>query len=69
MYVTQMTVPSISSMYGVVLGYLARDAEEEFDMWTEKIALTPIIFTAFWSIAGEAHRSYLNISSLTIVLY
>ena len=50
-----MTVPSISSMYGVILGYLASDDGEEFNMWTEKITLTPIIFTAFWTIAGERH--------------
>ncbi|XP_043268780.1 monocarboxylate transporter 5-like [Venturia canescens] len=60
----QMTVPSISSMYGVVLGYMVRDDTPDFDMWTKKIALTPILFTAFWSIADPWTRIIVKLASV-----
>lgn len=48
-----MTVPSIVSMYGVVLGHLSIESGDNLDLWQEEIALTPILFTAFWSLAGK----------------
>lgn len=49
----QITVPSVLSMYGIVLGYLTtNNALFYFDLWSAKIILTPILFVAFWSLAG-----------------
>ncbi|XP_076677190.1 uncharacterized protein LOC143373645 isoform X2 [Andrena cerasifolii] len=46
-----MTIPSVLSMYGIVLGYICETKDTDFDIWSEKIILTPILFTAFWSLA------------------
>lgn len=48
-----MTVPSILAMYGIVLVYIRETESVDFDIWNEKIILTPILFTAFWNIAGK----------------
>ena len=47
-----MTIPSILAMYGVVLEYIRETKSTDFDVWDEKIILTPILFTAFWNLAG-----------------
>lgn len=49
----QMTIPSILSVYGIVLGYLTENKTGEFDLWDQKIILTPMLFIAFWSLAGQ----------------
>ena len=49
-----MTVPSVLSMYGIVLGYLVNSHKKfDPDVWNEKITVTPILMTAFWSLAGN----------------
>lgn len=48
----QMTIPSLLSMYGVVLGYI-NENDDNFYLWSEQIILTPILFTAFYNIAGK----------------
>lgn len=48
-----MTIPSVLAMYGIVLGYISENSKDaDFDVWSEKIVLTPILFTAFWNLAG-----------------
>lgn len=47
-----MTVPSILAMYGIVLAYIHETKSTDFDLWNEKIILTPILFIAFWNLAG-----------------
>ncbi|XP_011304709.1 uncharacterized protein [Fopius arisanus] len=46
-----MTVPTITSMYGVALGHLAVDSPFGLDSWQQEIAIIPILFTAFLSLA------------------
>lgn len=53
-------------MYGIVLGYLTtNNALFLFDLWSAKITLTPILFVAFWSLAG----TYLTYDSSISRLY
>lgn len=59
-----MTVPSILAMYGIVLAYIRETESVDFDIWSEKIILTPILFTAFWNIAGKQINK-LNIKYFT----
>lgn len=47
-----MTVPSILAMYGIVLAYIHENNTNNFDILSEKIMLTPILFTAFWNLSG-----------------
>lgn len=56
-----MTVPSILAIYGIVLAYIRETESIDFDIWNEKIILTPILFTAFWNIAGKQQINKLNI--------
>ncbi|XP_014481683.1 PREDICTED: uncharacterized protein LOC106748034 [Dinoponera quadriceps] len=60
----QITVPSVLSMYGVVLGYLAKDDVFDFDIWSQKITLTPILFVAFWSLADPWTRTITDLASI-----
>ena len=48
-----MTVPSTVLSYGIVLGHLSWNSKNDSDVWNEKITLTPILMTAFWSLAGK----------------
>ncbi|XP_063993263.1 uncharacterized protein LOC135170960 [Diachasmimorpha longicaudata] len=61
--VIQMTVPTITSMYGVVLGYLALDSTKGLDSWQHEIGLTPILFTAFLSLADPWSRVIVHLAA------
>lgn len=71
-------MPSVLSMYGTVLGYLASSSAPlyftplYFDLWNEKITLTPILFVAFWCLAGNliliSRMQIIFILTLTISL-
>ncbi|XP_076759528.1 uncharacterized protein LOC143428491 [Xylocopa sonorina] len=50
-FIIQMTIPSVLAMYGMVLAYIDETKTTNFDIWNEKIILTPILFTAFWNLA------------------
>lgn len=57
----QITVPSVLSMYGIVRGYLAmNNSSIYFDLWSE-VTLAPLLFVAFWSLAGTSFISLLYI--------
>ncbi|XP_076229244.1 uncharacterized protein LOC116431507 isoform X1 [Nomia melanderi] len=59
----QMTIPSILSMYGIVLGYLSETKDTDLDLWNEEIIVTPILFTAFWNLADPWTRMIVSMSS------
>ncbi|KZC13105.1 PREDICTED: uncharacterized protein LOC107191155 [Dufourea novaeangliae] len=59
----QMTIPSILSMYGVILGYINESKDSDVDIWSEKIILAPIIFTAFWNLADPWTKMIVNMAS------
>ncbi|KOC60964.1 Monocarboxylate transporter 5 [Habropoda laboriosa] len=67
-FLVQMTVPSVLAMYGIVLAYIRENKTTDFDMWSEKIILTPIIFTAFWNLADPWTRMIVNIASIPRLL-
>lgn len=49
-----MTVPSVLSMYGIVLAHLVENNRKfDFDVWSEKIIVTPILMTACCCLAGR----------------
>lgn len=66
----QITVPSVLSMYGTVLGYLASSSAPlyftplYFDLWNEKITLTPILFVAFWCLADPWTKIITDLASI-----
>ncbi|XP_011151808.1 uncharacterized protein LOC105190659 [Harpegnathos saltator] len=60
----QITVPSVLSMYGVVLGYLAKNDALDFDVWSQKITWTPILFVAFWNLADPWTRAIAELASI-----
>ncbi|XP_015597589.1 uncharacterized protein LOC107268886 [Cephus cinctus] len=60
----QMTVPSILSMYGVVMGYLESDIEPDIDLYTGKITMTPILFYAFWNLTDPWSRTIVSLASV-----
>ncbi|XP_070149281.1 uncharacterized protein [Polyergus mexicanus] len=61
----QITVPSVLSMYGIVLGYLTtNNALFYFDLWRAKIILTPILFVAFWSLADPWTKTITDLASI-----
>ncbi|XP_034948964.1 uncharacterized protein [Chelonus insularis] len=61
--IVQITVPSVISMYGIILGYLATNSSKNFDVWNEEIILTPILFTAFYHLADPWTRIIVNLAS------
>lgn len=63
-FLVQMTVPSILAMYGIVLLYIRETESVDFDIWNEKIILTPILFTAFWNIADPWTRMIVSMASM-----
>ncbi|OAD59221.1 hypothetical protein WN48_09487 [Eufriesea mexicana] len=63
-FLVQMTVPSILAMYGVVLAYIYETKSMDLHIWNEKIFLTPILFTAFWSLADPWTRIIVSIASI-----
>lgn len=63
-----MTVSSILAMYGIVLAYIRENKTTDFDLWSEKIILTPIIFTAFWNLADPWTRIIVNIATVPRLL-
>lgn len=60
----QMTVPSILSMYGVVLNYLHSDAEPDTYLWKGSVTLTPILFVAVWSLTDPWSRTIVSLASV-----
>ncbi|XP_067217299.1 monocarboxylate transporter 7 isoform X1 [Linepithema humile] len=60
----QMTVPSVLSMYGIVLGHLTEENFLYLDLWSEKITLTPILFVAFWSLADPWTKTITDLASI-----
>ncbi|XP_033219388.1 uncharacterized protein LOC117174403 [Belonocnema kinseyi] len=67
--IVQMTVPSVLSMYGIVLGHLVSDNRRlDFDVWNEKITVTPILMTAFWSLADPWTKTIVNLASVPRVM-
>ncbi|XP_020288408.1 uncharacterized protein LOC109857000 [Pseudomyrmex gracilis] len=62
--IIQITVPSVLSMYGIVLGYLTKSNAFYFDVWSEKITLTPILFVAFWSLADPWTKTITDLASI-----
>ncbi|CAK9824397.1 hypothetical protein ANTRET_LOCUS2573 [Anthophora retusa] len=67
-FLVQMTVSSILAMYGIVLAYIRENKTTDFDLWSEKIILTPIIFTAFWNLADPWTRIIVNIATVPRLL-
>ncbi|KAG7190026.1 hypothetical protein KM043_006176 [Ampulex compressa] len=63
-FLIQMTVPTVLSIYGIVLGYIARNAGDDFDLWSEKIVLTPILFVSFWSLADPWSKAIVRMASI-----
>ncbi|KAK2585822.1 hypothetical protein KPH14_010418 [Odynerus spinipes] len=63
-FLIQMTVPSILSVYGIVLGYLTENREDNFDLWDQKIILTPALFVAFWSLTDPWSKMIVDLSSV-----
>lgn len=59
-----MTVPSILSVYGIVLGYLSENKTDDFDLWNQKIILTPMLFVAFWSLTDPWSKIIVDLSSI-----
>ncbi|KAK0163288.1 hypothetical protein PV327_006986 [Microctonus hyperodae] len=64
----QMTVPSIVTMYGVVLGHLSIESESKLDLSQMKIALSPILFTAFCCLADPWTRIIINLASVPRII-
>ncbi|XP_046423936.1 uncharacterized protein LOC124181414 isoform X1 [Neodiprion fabricii] len=60
----QITVPSVLSMYGVVLSYLHSDSEPDIYLWKGSVTLTPILFIAFWSLADPWSRTIVNLATV-----
>ncbi|KAF7404720.1 hypothetical protein HZH66_003626 [Vespula vulgaris] len=67
-FLIQMTIPSILSVYGIVLGYLTENKTGEFDLWDQKIILTPMLFIAFWSLADPWSKMIVDLSSVPRII-
>ncbi|KAK9297657.1 hypothetical protein QLX08_008711 [Tetragonisca angustula] len=63
-FLVQMTIPSILVMYGIVLEYIHQTKSTDFDVWDEKIILTPILFTAFWNLADPWTKMIVSMASI-----
>ncbi|XP_012172793.1 uncharacterized protein LOC105666585 [Bombus terrestris] len=63
-FLVQMTVPSILAMYGIVLAYIHETKSTDFDLWNEKIILTPILFIAFWNLADPWTRMIVSMAPI-----
>ncbi|CAL7937823.1 unnamed protein product [Xylocopa violacea] len=63
-FIIQMTIPSVLAMYGIVLAYIDEIKTTNFDIWSEKIILTPILFTAFWNLADPWTRMIVTMASM-----
>ncbi|XP_053977324.1 monocarboxylate transporter 3-like isoform X1 [Hylaeus volcanicus] len=63
-FLVQMTIPSLLSMYGIVLGYINENEANDFDVWSEEIILAPILFTAFSNLADPWTRMIVIMASV-----
>ncbi|XP_076630785.1 uncharacterized protein LOC143346517 [Colletes latitarsis] len=63
-FLVQMTVPSLLSTYGIILGYISENETSEFDIWKEKMILAPILFTAFSYLADPWVRMIVSMASI-----
>ncbi|XP_043502703.1 uncharacterized protein LOC122524468 isoform X1 [Polistes fuscatus] len=63
-FLIQMTIPSILSVYGIVLGYLTENKTADFELWDQKIILTPILFIAFWNLTDPWSKMIVDLTSV-----
>ncbi|XP_076546966.1 uncharacterized protein LOC117610328 [Osmia lignaria lignaria] len=63
-FLVQMTIPSIFAMYGIVLAYIHENNTNNSDILSEKIMLTPILFTAFWNLSDPWAKMIVSMSSI-----
>lgn len=62
--VIEMTVPCLSAMYGVILGFVSINSPTVLDLWNEDIVKTPILFTAFLSLADPWTRLIVKLATI-----
>lgn len=63
--IVQMTVPSVLSMYGIVLAHLVENNRKlDFYVWNEKIIVTPILMAACCCLADPWTRTIVSLASV-----